>query len=59
MEMVSLPQLAEIDEHGVNFKLPYDESQCMLALEHSTHIRNPIGTKIIIQLRRCDDNDNS
>lgn len=56
MEMSSLPQLTKFDEHGVNFKLPYDESQRILALEHSTHIQNPIG--IIMQLRRCDDNDN-
>lgn len=49
-QMVSLLQLAEIDEHGVNFRSPYDGSQCMLTPEHSTQIQNSIGADIMMQL---------
>lgn len=49
-QMVSLLELAEIDEHGVNFKSPYDGSQCMLTPEHSIKIQNSIGADIIMQL---------
>lgn len=49
-QMVSLLQLAEIDENGVNFKSPYDGSQCMLTPEHSTKIQNSIGADIMMQL---------
>lgn len=49
-QMVSLLQLAEIDEHGVNFKSPYDGSQCMLTPEHSMEIQNSIGADIMMQL---------
>lgn len=49
-QMVSLLQLAEIDENGVNFKSPYDESQCMLTPEHSMEIQNSIGADIMMQL---------
>lgn len=49
-QMVSLLQLAEIDETGVNFKSPYDESQCMLTPEHSMEIQNSIGADIMMQL---------
>lgn len=41
--MVSLLQLAEIDENGVNFKSPFDESNCLLTPEHSIEIQNVIG----------------
>lgn len=49
-QMVSLLELAEIDEHGVNFKSPYDGSQCMLTPEHSIEIQNTIGADIMMQL---------
>lgn len=49
-QMVSLLELAEIDEHGVNFKSPYDGSQCMLTPEHSMEIQNTIGADIMMQL---------
>lgn len=49
-QMVSLLQLAEIDETGVNFKSPYDGSQCMLTPEHSMEIQNSIGADIMMQL---------
>lgn len=49
-QMVSLLQLAEIDENGVNFKSPYDGSQCMLTPEHSMQIQNSIGADIMMQL---------
>lgn len=42
-QMVSLLQLAEIDENGVNFKSPFDESNCLLTPEHSIEIQNVIG----------------
>lgn len=48
--MVSLLQLAEIDEKGVNFKSPYDGSECMLTPEHSIQIQNVIGGDIMMQL---------
>lgn len=49
-QMVSLLELAEIDENGVNFKSPYDGSQCMLTPEHSMEIQNAIGADIMMQL---------
>ncbi|EDX03315.1 GD23082 [Drosophila simulans] len=49
-QMVSLLQLAEIDEHGVNFRSPFDNSQCMLTPEHSIQIQNAIGADIMMQL---------
>lgn len=49
-QMVSLLELAEIDENGVNFKSPYDNSQCMLTPEHSMEIQNSIGADIMMQL---------
>lgn len=49
-QMVSLLELAEIDEHGVNFKSPYDGTQCMLTPEHSMEIQNSIGADIMMQL---------
>lgn len=42
-QMVSLLQLAEIDENGVNFKSPFDNSNCLLTPEHSIEIQNVIG----------------
>lgn len=49
-QMVSLLKLAEITEEGVQFKSPYDNSQCMLTPEHSIQIQNAIGADIIMQL---------
>lgn len=49
-QMVSLLKLAEIDENGVNFKSPYDNSECMLTPEHSIQIQNIIGGDIAMQL---------
>lgn len=49
-QMVSLLQLAKIDETGVNFQSPYDGSHCMLTPEHSIEIQNSIGADIMMQL---------
>lgn len=49
-QMVSLLQLAEIDENGVNFRSPFDNSECMLTPEHSIEIQNAIGADIMMQL---------
>lgn len=46
-QMVSLLQLAEINENGVNFKSPFDESNCLLTPEHSIEIQNVIGAGMI------------
>ena len=48
--MVSLLKLAEINEQGVNFRSPYDDSECMLTPEHSMGIQNSIGADIMMQL---------
>lgn len=49
-QMVSLLQLAEIDENGVNFQSPFDDSQKLLTPEHSIEIQNSIGADIMMQL---------
>lgn len=49
-QMVSLLQLAEINEDGVNFTSPFDGTQCMLTPEHSMAIQNSIGADIMMQL---------
>ena len=49
-QMVSLLQLAEITEEGVNFQSPYDGTKVMLTPEHSIDIQNSIGADIIMQL---------
>ncbi|XP_058976258.1 queuine tRNA-ribosyltransferase catalytic subunit-like [Musca domestica] len=49
-QMVSLLQLAEITEEGVNFRSPFDNSECMLTPEHSIEIQNAIGADIMMQL---------
>ncbi|XP_001357017.2 queuine tRNA-ribosyltransferase catalytic subunit [Drosophila pseudoobscura] len=49
-QMVSLLQLAEINEKGVNFRSPFDNSECMLTPEHSIQIQNAIGADIMMQL---------
>jgi len=49
-QMVSLLDLAEISEEGVEFKSPYDGSKIMLTPEESIHIQNDLGADIIMQL---------
>lgn len=49
-QMVSLLDLAEIDEKGVQFQSPFDGSNCMLTPEYSIEIQNVIGADIIMQL---------
>ncbi|XP_076654913.1 tRNA-guanine transglycosylase [Halictus rubicundus] len=49
-QMVSLLELAKITEEGVQFKSPYNESDCMLTPEHSIEIQNIIGADIMMQL---------
>uniref|UniRef100_A0A6M2DJM0 Queuine tRNA-ribosyltransferase catalytic subunit 1 n=1 Tax=Xenopsylla cheopis TaxID=163159 RepID=A0A6M2DJM0_XENCH len=49
-QMVSLLKLAEINEEGVKFQSPFDQSECMLTPEHSISIQNAIGADIIMQL---------
>lgn len=49
-QMVSLLKLAEIDEKGVQFQSPFDDSKCMLTPEYSIEIQNVIGADIIMQL---------
>jgi len=49
-QMVSLLELAEITEEGVNFKSPYDDSMCMLTPERSIQIQKSIGADIMMQL---------
>ncbi|XP_024941464.1 queuine tRNA-ribosyltransferase catalytic subunit isoform X2 [Cephus cinctus] len=49
-QMVSLLKFAEINEQGVKFISPYDDSECMLTPEYSIKIQNTIGADIIMQL---------
>ncbi|CAO1408658.1 unnamed protein product [Diamesa serratosioi] len=49
-QMVSLLQLAEINEEGVKFNSPFDNTECMLTPEHSIEIQNVIGADIMMQL---------
>jgi len=49
-QMVSLLELAEITEEGVNFKSPYDGTMSMLTPERSIEIQRTIGADIIMQL---------
>lgn len=49
-QMVSLLKLAEINEEGVKFTSPFDDSVCMLTPEHSIEIQNTIGADIMMQL---------
>lgn len=49
-QMVSLLQLAEINEQGVKFSSPFDQSECLLTPEHSIGIQNAIGADIMMQL---------
>lgn len=49
-QMVSLLDMAEIDEQGVNFQSPYDGTKSLLTPEKSIQIQNAIGADIIMQL---------
>lgn len=49
-QMVSLLQLAEINEQGVKFESPFDGSEKLLTPEHSIEIQNSIGADIMMQL---------
>lgn len=49
-QMVSLLDMAEISEEGVNFASPYDGTKSLLTPEKSIEIQNVIGADIIMQL---------
>jgi tRNA-guanine transglycosylase len=49
-QMVSLLALAEITEHGVQFRSPHDGSTMVLTPEHSMHLQNQIGADIMMAL---------
>ena len=48
--MVSLLELAEITEEGVQFLSPHDGTPMLLTPEHSISLQNSIGSDIIMQL---------
>ena len=49
-QMVSLLELAEITEQGVEFQSPHDGSRMLLTPEKSIQLQNSIGADIIMQL---------
>lgn len=49
-QMVSLLALAEITEHGVQFRSPHDGSTMVLTPEHSMQLQNQIGADIMMAL---------
>eukprot|EP00117_Sycon_ciliatum_P009673 scpid35213/ scgid11868/ Queuine tRNA-ribosyltransferase; Guanine insertion enzyme; tRNA-guanine transglycosylase len=49
-QMVSLLELTEITEEGVNFSSPYDGKRMLLTPEESIRIQNCIGADIMMQL---------
>ncbi|KAG2387128.1 hypothetical protein C9374_002163 [Naegleria lovaniensis] len=49
-QMVSLLDLADITEEGVNFQSPHDGSQMLLTPEQSMTIQNSIGADIMMAL---------
>eukprot|EP00761_Pharyngomonas_kirbyi_P011194 gb/GECH01011219.1/.p1 GENE.gb/GECH01011219.1/~~gb/GECH01011219.1/.p1 ORF type:complete len:427 (+),score=82.24 gb/GECH01011219.1/:1-1281(+) len=49
-QMVSLLDLADINEEGVRFQSPHDGSEMMLTPEHSMDIQNKIGADIMMAL---------
>jgi len=49
-QMVSLLALSQVNEEGVQFKSPHDESLMLLTPEKSIEIQNAIGADIIMQL---------
>ncbi len=49
-QMVSLAELSSVNEDGVEFKSPHDESMMLLTPEKSMEIQNAIGADIMMQL---------
>ena len=49
-QMVSLLELSNVTEEGVNFNSPFDGSPMLLTPERSIQIQNSIGADIIMQL---------
>ncbi|XP_025059709.1 queuine tRNA-ribosyltransferase catalytic subunit 1 [Alligator sinensis] len=49
-QMVSLVELAEVTEEGVQFQSPYDGGQILLSPEKSIEIQNALGSDIMMQL---------
>ena len=49
-QMVSLLELAEVTEHGVEFRSPHDGSRMVLTPEESMKIQNQIGADIMMAL---------
>lgn len=50
IKMVSLIDLAEFSEEGVNFIHPHEKTEMMLSPEKSIAIQNAIGADIVMQL---------
>jgi queuine tRNA-ribosyltransferase catalytic subunit len=48
--MVSLAELSNVNEQGVEFKSPHDGSMMLLTPEKSMEIQNAIGADIMMQL---------
>ncbi|KAI1884329.1 hypothetical protein AGOR_G00225300 [Albula goreensis] len=49
-QMVSLVQLSEVTEEGVQFQSPYDGKEILLSPEKSIAIQNSLGSDIMMQL---------
>lgn len=49
-QMVSLSKLCEINEEGVTFQSPYDNSEMKIRPEDSIHVQNAIGSDIMMAL---------
>ncbi|KAM9843715.1 queuine tRNA-ribosyltransferase catalytic subunit 1 [Aulostomus maculatus] len=49
-QMVSLVELSEVTEEGVQFKSPYDGKTILLSPEKSISIQNSLGSDIMMQL---------
>ncbi|KAL9128206.1 MAG: hypothetical protein Q9217_003079 [Psora testacea] len=49
-QMVSLLELAQVNEEGVRFLSPHDGTPMLLTPEHSISLQNSIGSDIIMQL---------
>ncbi|KAM6307841.1 queuine tRNA-ribosyltransferase catalytic subunit 1, partial [Podargus strigoides] len=49
-QMVSLAELAEVTEEGVQFRSPYGGAQILLTPERSIQIQSALGADIVMQL---------
>lgn len=49
-QMVSLSKRMEVDEEGVHFLSPHNDSEMLLTPEHSIEIQKEIGSDIMMQL---------